>query len=303
MFNNLVDDFRDQSSTSLLSKINNIVSLKRKTSFFKKKSKLHSYLLFRTNFLKSNKLTSDTFSHFLKNNATFNFSDSFIFGESQQNSLENDFDKLIELKRKTFWIFYQNRTILKNFFFNSKIRQFQITKFFSKLTKKSGRDLFYFFENSLFNSLVRSKLILSWKDSIFYIKNGCVFVNGNVCKNIFFTVNVGDFVQISIDDDYFNFFKKKVDSNLKLMNNVANKVWQINRLRGNFYKQTTSNIPNWIHELIFFYDDAPHFLEIDYSILSFSFVYVNDNYNEYNFFFLKFLNYFMSRHYNWKYII
>jgi ribosomal protein S4 len=223
--------------------------------------------------------------------------------EYQLSVQELDSDKLIELKRKTYWIFYQNRVILKNFFFNSKLRQFQVTKFFSKFIKKSGYDLFNFFENSLFNVLVRAKFIYSWKDSIFLIKNGYVFVNGRVSRNMFLTVNLNDFIQICIGNDYFNFFKKNLNSNLKLMNNMVNKVWQINRLRGNFYKQTTSHIGSWINELMFFYDDVPDHIEVDYSILTLAIVYVNYNFNNYNFFLMKFLNCFMVRHYNWKYIV
>jgi hypothetical protein len=92
--------------SSFSEKLDNIISLKKKTSFFKKKNKLKNYLLFRTNFLKSNKIASDSFSLFSRKNFSqdlFNQSSHYFnSADYQLSNQEMDLDKLLELKRKTF---------------------------------------------------------------------------------------------------------------------------------------------------------------------------------------------------------
>jgi hypothetical protein len=105
VFNNLIENFLLPQAFSLSDKLDNIISLKRKTSFFKKKNKLDSYLLFRTNFIRSNKFVGDSVPFFSKKNSNNLLTQQLDFVNSMEYQLsvqELDSDKLIELKRKTY---------------------------------------------------------------------------------------------------------------------------------------------------------------------------------------------------------
>lgn len=263
-------------------KLKNIIFFKKKTSIFKKKDVLNLYFLKRLNFVKSKKnLIGFEFKRFKK----------------------VGFFRYIDLHRKTNQIWFNNRIFLKNFINFKKLRQFSFTRFLSSILKCSKKKFINFFENSLANLLICVKFVFTLKDSLFLIKNGLIFRNGVLIKNGNFLVNVGDVVQVMISDMFYNFYKWNFHFKIKKFRSISYHIWLISRFKFNFYKQSKNRVPKWIHNLYFVYEDVPPFLEIDYIILAFCFLYERSNFVNSGFLFKKIINIYLLRHYNWKYVV
>ena len=80
------------------------------------------------------------------------------------------------------------------------------------------------------------------------------------------------------------------------------KFWSFNKNRS-LNNKNVENYPKWIENYKFFKNDIPLNLEVDY--LSMSIVVLSYSFNEknLNYFNLKFINLYLNRLYNWKYII
>lgn len=268
---------------SLKKSILNVLFLKKKFGFFKKNNKLIHVNLYRLNFLKN-----------LSNNKSFK---NKFFKKKFRTS------KFIDFKFNSFRIFYQNRVILKNLMFLKKMKQQKTTRFLSKITKQSLIDFSSFFEFSLFSLLIKSKICNSFSESLFFINNGLVFVNGKKSYNPFFQINVGDVIQISLSDKIFNFFKINFNKKVKILNTLKYIIWKNHRFRNNFYKQPYNRVPNWVSDISFFYEDVPTCIDVDYSVMSFCILHKNIKNNFFKKSFLKNINMYMLRNYNWNYLI
>lgn len=273
----------DLQTNSYKNSIINSIFLKKKFGFFKKNSKINHYSLYKLNFLKN--------SSFLKN-------DSIDFDSDSRNI----FNKFVDLKSSSFNTFYNNRKILINLFFFKKTRQNKNTKILSKLTKSNFLGFIKFFEFSLINSLIRSKFCYTISESIFFIQNGCVYVNGIKCNNPFFQLSGGDLIQLPIFDDYFNFFKISTDKNIKLINSLKHIIWKNNRFNSNFYKQSYNRVPDWVSSISYFYDDVSIMYDVDYTIMTSILLFRKINFNFLNLNFYNFINLYMIRNYNWNYL-
>jgi len=281
--------------------LRNYIFFKKRTSLLKKKDKLKNFFLLRVNFLKNQKLFNQIVSS--KKNNLF-LVDSVLkknIKVLKKSHIHHDNNKNIDMKRRWFKFFSKNRFLFKSIIGLKKQKQFQITKFFSKISKQDVLTNLMKFEFSLKNILVRSKLVLNLSEADFFIKNKLVYLNGLVANNDL-PLNKGDIINLVFSEKYFNFFKSSFSQKLKLTYSVGYRLWRLNRFKNNFYKQSPTGIPDWIFKIGFFYEDTPSFLEIDYTTLSLILLKLPNNYNHYNFYFTKFVTLFLIRHYNWKYI-
>jgi|HigsolmetaAR201D_1030396.scaffolds.fasta_scaffold01002_23 hypothetical protein len=281
--------------------LKNYVSFKKRTGLLKKKDKIKNFLLLRVNFFKNQKFFNQLY---LGKNTNYYLMDLFIKKNVKTLNklfIYQDNNKNIDMKRRWFKFFNKNRLLLKFILGIKKQKQFQITKIFSKISKGSVLANLMKFEFSLRNILVRSKLALNLNDAEFFIKNKLVYVNGLVA-NSDLVLNKGDVVSLVFSEKYFHFFKSSFSQKLKLTYSVGYRLWRLNRFKNNFYKQSPTGIPDWVFKISHFYDDVPSFIEVDYTILSLNLVKLPINYIDYNFYFMKFITPFLTRHYNWKYV-
>lgn len=257
--------------------INTLINTKKQLGFLKKKDRSTYNILVNSNAVKN----------FKYHNVNFNTNKSV------------DFSKMFDLKRKTLKTFVMNRLILKNNFFLTTSRQSKLTKFFSKNSNISVRQCILNFENSLPSLLIKSKLVFTFNDATFLIKNNFVYVNGVICNKTLTVLKNFDIVNLVFTEKYFKFYKTLFNTNLKLSSFLSYRLWRYNRFRANFYKQSPTSLPTWINKINFFYYDVPTYLEVDYVTLSFVLL-KSSCFN--SFYVSKNINVFLFRLYNWKYV-
>jgi ribosomal protein S4 len=182
-------------------------------------------------------------------------------------------------------------------FFKKHLRQFKLTKIVSKSSKHKLSWILQNTKLALYQIILDSKFAITINDSLNLIKNKLVYVNGLLVKNPFYYIYIGDFIQLKISPKYYYFYKNNFNNNLKYTFLVSYRLWRFNRFKGNFYKQSPINLPNWLKKLQFLYNDIPNYLEVDFVILCTSIIQNNklSNFNPY-------VNFFMFRLYNWKYL-
>jgi len=81
------------------------------------------------------------------------------------------------------------------------------------------------------------------------------------------------------------------------------RIWRLVRFNDNIYKQSARHVPSWVLLLSSFFLDIPRFLEIDFIVLT-SIILYQPSFNfDFNYIVKKFLNLFLLRLYNWRYIV
>jgi len=168
---------------------------KKKFGFFKKDDKIKHHFLYKLNFLKNLSKKKLDFKFF--------------------NKIKKRYNKFVDLKYSSFILFYKNRKILKNFLFLKDKKQYKTTKILSKIIKMDFINFYKFFEFSIVNLIIRCKFCYNLSESIFFLKNGFIYLNGLKITNPLTQVNVGDLIQLSFSENYFNFFKVNTNNKLK----------------------------------------------------------------------------------------
>lgn len=282
-------------------RLRKLITFKKKSGFLKKRFKLKNFLLLKLNSLKNFKFFNT--HHFKKNVTILNqrFKSKIFY--KNKPKYYNDVNKFIDLKKRWYKVFTTNRNLFKFFSNSKKTKQFQLTRLFSKSLKKTTKVSFLEKEFSLLNIIVRSKFVFTINEALFLIKNSFVFVNGFCVNDPQFLLKVSDTINIIFCKKYFFFWKTSFNQKLRLTYGVGYRLWRLNRFRNNFYKQSPTGIPDWIFKISFFYEDVPSYIEIDYLTLTLMIIKYPKNYYNYNFYFTKFLSFYLLRLYNWKYVI
>jgi ribosomal protein S4 len=97
-----------------------------------------------------------------------------------------------------------------------KTRQYSINKYLSKVVKLTTPHALKCFEFSLYNILVRSKLFLTFEESIYMIENGCIYVNSTIINKPNHKLRLYDKISVGISKNIFNFTKINFNAKLKL---------------------------------------------------------------------------------------
>jgi ribosomal protein S4 len=136
--------------------------------------------------------------------------------EIKKKDFYSDFYKFVDLRHKSQKIFYNNRILFKNILFTKKLRQYQLTKIFSKIIKHSFLNTKLMFEFSLYNILIRAGFAITFDETFFLIKNNLVFVNGVLQTNPYFVVSQKDVVSLMLSKKHYAFHKNNLNKKLKL---------------------------------------------------------------------------------------
>lgn len=246
----------------------------------------------KVGFLKKfNKIKSIYFYKYWKLNKKFRFKNKL---------LSKNFSKTFDFKKKIFFILKENRSILKDLFFTKFFRQKKITKFINFFKHFPLKKIIRFFEFSLFNVLIQSHFLVFKKDVFFFLKNNLIFVNGSPVSNKFFFLNLGDRVQLILNNDYYLFFRNFNKILKSLSYKIRLSVRKLFLKKKDLYKQKPSRTPSWVEKILFNKQVIPKYLEVDFFTLTSVIIRQPSNFYETNFVFFKFLSYFNVRLYNWK---
>lgn len=272
--------------------LNEIISLKKKTSLIKKNTDL-KYIDLNRSFLNKENFINNF--HLNKTNKKAN----------NLNYFYNNFNKSIDLNKKTKMLFNDNRKIIKNLFNLKYYRKFSLNKNLKKICNFNKKDFIYNYNNSLFSILLKSDFFFSKFDCIWFIKNGFISVNSIVTKNKNLILKIYDTINIINSSYYYSFYKLYFSNLLSNIYKVNLKFWSINKnkYRNTDSKKITLNYPKWIENYKYFKKDIPQFLEIDYISMTVVIINLNLKFKQFDYFDFKFINLYLNRLYNWKFII
>lgn len=235
------------------------------------------------------------FNHMLNNYTSFYFSDFF-----QKNKKKK---KIIRIHKQEITAMRWIRETLKNFFIEKPKRAWFITRFckYFEKVKTAGIQYLLWLELRLPIILIRSKVVYLLDDAYDLIKNGYVFINGNVCLNINYTVKVYDRIQLGLTKSLHLYHRN-------LLNNVISKYKKLpayvySRFSGKSKFETVrrNTSARWPLKALWFRTDIPRYLEVDYITMTIFVLYyplcLKDIFPFY-YLHLKFLS---SRCYNWRF--
>ena len=132
---------------------------------------------------------------------------------------------------------------------------------------------------------------------MYFIKNNYVYKNNKILNNSHHILNENDIINICFNKYYYFLYRDYI-------NNInSNKFIIFKKLKKFKNTDILKKDYNFINKIIFFKNDSPKYLEIDYLSMSLILLYKNINYSEFNYFNIKLLNVFLKRLYNWKFII
>lgn len=203
-------------------------------------------------------------------------------------------------KQKYLLKFYRLST---NIWFNTKYKSHTLTHFFNNLSSNTFKSPYKFFKNELclIIFLIRIHFALNFEDSNFLIENGYVFINGKVCYNKFFIVNIFDRIQlINCIDEYIH-YRFTLSS---IITKKARALYTVKKLlltRGKHYKTQPNLFKKWPIKIIWNLFDIPRFVEVDFLTLTAILIYLPISYIDFFKFFKEDYHPHMIRMYNWKY--
>ena len=199
------------------------------------------------------------------------------------------FKSLIEGRQLIKLIFHKNnkgKRVLRSF-----ISASAHTTFFERITK---------LELCLFNLILRSKFTTSIKDTLMWIKQGFILVNGITNVNPYSVLTLGDRLQFTISNRLFIYKKTYLQKTKKDIVKLKAKLWLKSRGKFNLFRKRSKLWPKWILRTTYYQTLIPNFLEVDYLTLTSVIIFLPKMIIEYNSVLWRYLNIYNFRLYNWK---
>lgn len=268
--------------------INKIIKLKKFSGIFKKKINLRSTVL---------KKRSLMFRFFLKNKKKTKFRRYYF------RRYKKPFYKVynIDLHKRKKQIFFENRKILRLFLKNKSLKkQNKLTSYLVNFLSLNPKNLLNIFEFRLDVILIKCHYFTNLKDSVFFIKNGFIFVNNKALFNPEYILKYKDIIKFINKKQYYLYYRNSINNSLflsKKINWAASKFIKKTRFRKFFPK-----VYKWIYSGLYFGFDIPYFLEVDFINLTIIFIKKPISLTFNNYISIKFLNFYLTRLYNWNYI-
>lgn len=289
--------------------INNIIFFKKKSSLLKKsidyefsilnyvnKNRDEIYYNHRLNVLNcTNKINSKNKFYNSKNLKNLKISKKW-------NTNLNSNYKTVDFKKKFNLIFEKNRTLLKKFLKIKPKRRGPLSKFLKNFIRYNPVDFLFNFEYKLINLLTRCSFFFNHNDCIWFLKNGFISLNGFVTKDVKKILKPLDVITLSFNDYYYFYYKFMLDNCFSNLYKFNPKIWKINYGRNNKKPREEEKYPKWIDKYIYYNNDVPKFIEIDYICMTMVLLNYSYDINYIDYYNIKFLNLYLNRLYNWKII-
>ena len=142
-------------------------------------------------------LANSRFKHFLSlNNSKYKVKTKKI-----------KFFKATSLKFKFLNKLSKNRLFYQTFLFKKKRRQYRLTKYFNANKFRSTKYLYRSVLQNLINVLQYSYFCYSRYQALYFIKNGFVFLNGNLITRPFVILLPFDRINFIISHNYFSYIR------------------------------------------------------------------------------------------------
>ena len=267
--------------------LSNLIKMKKNSSIFKKNSDLNYSILNYVNFLKI-KYENKNFKGFLGYNNSLN----------GKNLDTKNFD----FSRKLNLLIKSNRFILKKFYNIKYYRKFSFSKNIKKICNLRKFDLIFNLENNALNTVMKCDIFFSISDCIWFFKNSLISINSKIVKDFNQLIHTNDIIIISFNSFYFSFYKEKTNKIINNLYKLGLKIWSFNKNR-NLNLNLKENYPKWVDNYKFFKKDIPLNIELDYVTMTIVFLDYDFNYKNLNYYNFKFINLYLNRLYNWKYVI
>lgn len=265
--------------------LNKIIKIKRISGLFKKRTNLRSVVLSKR---------AKLFRFFKKHKQ---FKRRFKFRKFYNYRVNN-----IDLSKRRKLIFFENRKIIRIFLKNKSLKkQRKLSSYLVNLLPKKSKHLLNLFEFGLNIILIRAHIFNNLKDANFFIKSGCVFVNGFSIFNVNEKISTSDLIKIVNKKFYYSFYKNSIDDSIFALKklNWAFYKFKKKRRKNNFFPK----VYHWIYNHNHFGFDIPYFMEVDYVNLTIFILQKPLNISLINYTSIRYLNFYLTRLYNWNYIV
>jgi ribosomal protein S4 len=189
-----------------------------------------------------------------------------------------------------------NRKIISKFFNFKLKKQYRITRFINSFLKYKVKDSIKFFENTLANILISSKLTFNSKQTFIFLKSGLIYVNGKLNNKADFFLKKGDLIQLVFTTTYLSTYKTYFNFTVKLNQKHYNRFFK----NSSFLEETELSFKELtaVKNLTIFKKNFPKYLEVDFLTFScyvvytpFNLFYINNSSN-------YLYNYYLNRLYN-----
>lgn len=208
----------------------------------------------------------------------------------------------IDFYKNTKSIFIDNRKILKFFLKKKKLnRQNKINKYILNILGKRSKDLINYFEYKLSNILIKSHFFNNINDSSFFIKKGYITVNGSICTDVNNIININDTIKLIYKYNYYLFYRKSLNKSLKMSKKIN---WAFYKfIKKNKRRFFFPKVYKWLSSNRHFGFDIPLNFEVDFINMTVIILYKNFDVNNIDRSNIKYINLYLTRLYNWNFIV
>lgn len=292
---------------SRMDRIKSVINMKKKTTMLKKSEDYEYTILNKFNSKRSDFINKFKDSFFLDNiKPKGSHFYKYLFAKKLYTTADYFTFKNLDFKRKPILIFKKNRVLLRKFLKVKHKRQHSFNKYIKNFIKLDQRSFFFNFDFNVVQILLKSHFFFNKKDCVWFIDNGFVSLNGFVIYNKKKVIKSSDVLNIGGGNSFYFYYNSILNKGINNIYKYKLKLWKINKIRSNPEEKEKKQIEkysNWIYNYMYFNDDIPIYLEVDF--ISMNIIVLNipikpyslDYYNS------KFLNVYLSRLYNWKFII
>ena len=210
---------------------------------------------------------------------------------------------LINLRFKARLLWKRNREAINYFIKFRASKQYRKTKYFGQFKSKTPHEMFKIFNYNVFSMLYFSNLFYSYHQILYFIKHQFVYKNGLPVRHKYITFSVGDRLNIIFGKRYYFYFMAMHFFFFKQFRKLGRTHWKFIRFRFNLYKQCPQNPDPFFEKYVPHAINHPKFLELDYKSLTVIYLTTNRFSQTLNEFYLRYINYYFFRLYNWKYVI
>ena len=292
-------------------KLNKQKKLKIGIFFFKKK-KVKTVVLNSKKKMPNNFYYSPTTILFLKrryglfkykyNPKKYNLFKMNFFINLQKKKIRNITRLLNTFKKKWFnkLFFKKLRNVIlplktqNKFIFN---RQFKKTKLFCLNNNKKNM-----YNLTIIQMLISFKFFTTYVDAISYMCKVGVLFNNVLVKNPSIFLKKNDKLFLIWVPNYYSYLIKFYTNFKKYIYKVKPRIFKMMQHKRDLNKQSTKIYPKWTLKFIIFKETRFINIEVDFTILAFFVISINN----YNYIFSNwniFYSFYLSRLYNWKYIV
>lgn len=235
------------------------------------------------------------FTHILNNYSDYNF-----YGIKKKFIKKK---KPISMHRQEITSMRWIRENIKSFFLEKYKRTWFITRFckYYDKVKTAGMQNLIWIEMRLSIILIRCKIVYLVEDAYDLIRGGFVYVNGNVCLNVMYIVQLHDRIQFGLTKAFHLLHRELLSNVLVKYKRLPSYVHSRYSGKNRFEMVHRDISARWPLKALWVRNDIPRYLEVDYLTMTIFVLYYPFYLKDifpYYYLHIKFLS---ARCYNWRF--